>query len=265
MFKLLEHFSVMKFSIITSVYNNRDMIACAMASVASQQKTEVKVEHVVVDGNSKDGTKEYLSSLDWPHVKFKSEKDDGIYDGLNKGLSLATGDIIGILHSDDFFADENVLFDVQKKFEEGADVVYGDLLYVDRANGKTIIRDWKAGCFSELDLKMGWMPPHPTFFFRRDLLKDKGFFSTSFRIAGDYDHMLRFLTDSRLKILYCPRVITHMRIGGASNKSIRNILNKTKEDIKVASKYFDSPILTVLFKNIRKIGQLRAMKKIICL
>ena len=250
----------MNFSIITSVYNNKEMIPCALESVASQQKAGLEIEHIVVDGNSKDGTKEYLSNLNWPHVKFKSEKDDGIYDGLNKGLSRATGDIIGILHSDDFFNDENVLSDVQKFFEAGADVVYGDLLYVDRKNGTSVIRDWKAGFFTDLDLKMGWMPPHPTFFFRRQLLEEKGQFCVSYRISGDYDYMLRFLTDPRLKIAYCPRVLTHMRIGGVSNRTVKSILRKMREDMVVAAKYFDAPILTVLFKNIRKIHQLRLFK-----
>ncbi len=233
------------------------MIACAIDAVASQQNSHVTIEHILVDGNSKDGTKEYLEGLTWPHLSFKSEKDNGIYDALNKGLVRATGEIVGILHSDDFFTDANVLSDVQKHFELGADVVYGDLVYVDRASGKTVIRDWKAGSFTELDLKMGWMPPHPTFFFRRELLKEKGLFDTNFRIAGDYEYMLRFLTDKNLKVAYCPRVLTHMRIGGISNKSIKSILKKMKEDMTVAGKYFDNPLLTVFFKNIRKIKQLR--------
>ena len=136
---------------------------------------------------------------------------------------------------------------------------------MDRAKAKSVIRDWKAGFFTELDLKMGWMPPHPTFFFRRELLKDKGEFCSSYRISGDYDYMLRFLTDPKLKIAYCPRILTHMRIGGVSNRTIKSILRKMREDIMVAGKYFDAPVLTVLFKNIRKLHQLRFFKKIVCL
>lgn len=253
----------MTFSIITSVYNNKSMIECAMNSVASQRNDNVEVEHIVVDGNSSDGTKEFLNSLNWSHVKFKSEKDKGIYDALNKGLSRATGDFIGILHSDDMFSDENVLTDVQKIFDTGADVVYGDLLYVDRESCSSVIRNWKAGFFSELDLKMGWMPPHPTFFFRRELLEKKGEFCINYGISGDYDYMLRFLTDPKLKITYCPRVLTHMRIGGISNRTIKSILRKMKEDIQVAGKYFDMPLLTVFFKNLRKLHQLRLGRKIV--
>lgn len=247
----------MIFSIITSVYNNRPMIEGVLSSVALQQSEQVQIEHIIVDGGSTDGTKEYLENINFPHVSFKSEKDNGIYDALNKGLGRANGDIIGILHSDDFFADENVLSDVQKYFEQGADVVYGDLVYVNRTNDKTVIRNWKAGTFTDLDLEMGWMPPHPTFFFRRELLEDKGLFDTNYRIAGDYEYMLRFLTDKKLKIAYCPRVLTHMRLGGISNKSMKSILKKMKEDLKVADKYFAAPLLTVFFKNIRKIKQLR--------
>ena len=254
----------MKFSIITSVYNNRAMIQAAIESAESQLKSGVDLEHIIVDGNSSDGTKEFLEQLKLPHVKFKSEKDYGIYDALNKGLARSTGEIVGILHSDDFYSDEKVLSDVQLLFQRGADVVYGDLLYVDRATGLSVIRDWKAGNYSELDLKMGWMPPHPTFFFRRDCIKEKGFFRTEYKIAGDYEYMLRFLTDPKLKVVYCPRVITHMRIGGVSNKSIRSILKKTKEDVAVAGAYFDSPVATVFFKNIRKIPQLAFVKRLLC-
>ncbi len=244
-------------SIITSVYNNREMIEGAISSVASQIKNKLKVEHLVVDGGSIDGTCEVISSLMANHIIFRSEKDNGIYDALNKGLRLASGEVVGILHSDDFFSDENVLADVHDLFEAGADVVYGDLLYVDRKNGTSIIRDWKAGFFTELDLEMGWMPPHPTFFFKRKLLKEKGYFDTNFRIAGDYEYMLRFLTDKNLRVAYCPRVLTHMRMGGISNKSLKSILKKMKEDLTVAGKYFDMPLLTIFFKNIRKIKQLR--------
>jgi glycosyltransferase len=255
----------MVFSIITSVYNNKLMISQAINSVASQLRNNVTIEHIIIDGNSTDGTKEYLIGSKLPiHVKFKSESDQGIYDALQKGFLMASGDVVGILHSDDFFSDENVLSDIQNLFEQGADVVYGDLIYVDRATGSSVIRDWRAGSFTELDLKMGWMPPHPTFFFRRDLLKSKGHFCTSFRIAGDYEYMLRFLTDSKLKIMYCNRTITHMRAGGVSNRSLKNILKKMQEDFTVAKLYFDSPMNTVLFKNLRKISQLRIFNRSLC-
>ena len=253
----------MKVSIITVTLNSAAFVEDCIKSVISQ--TYPNIEHIIIDGNSSDGTKEYLESSNLPsHVRFKSEKDRGIYDALNKGLLMASGDVIGILHSDDFFSDENVLSDVQKLFEEGADVVYGDLVYVDRETGQSIIRDWKAGNYSELDLLMGWMPPHPTFFFKGELLKTKGLYSTDFRIAGDYEYMLRFLTDSKLKIRYCNRVITNMRTGGVSNRSLKNILRKMKEDLKVAGTYFNSPINTVLFKNLRKIPQVKIFNRSLC-
>lgn len=241
------------------------MLPLAIDSVTSQLNNKINIEHIIVDGDSTDGTKEYLESSNFPpHVRFKSEKDLGIYDALNKGLLLAKGDIIGILHSDDLFSDENVLRDIQQLFEQGADVVYGDLVYVDRATGKSIIRDWKAGSFTELDLFMGWMPPHPTFFFKRELLKTKGLYSIDFKIAGDYEYMLRYLTDSKLNISYCNRTVTQMRIGGISNRSLKSILKKIKEDLRIADTYFNSPINTVLFKNLRKISQIRIFSGFIC-
>lgn len=215
----------------------------------------VQYEHIVIDGNSIDGTKEFLNSINNDRLKFISEPDKSIYDALNKGLALCSNDVIGLLHSDDLYADENVLADISKLFESGADVVYADLVYVDRFDTSKILRKWKSGQFHRNDLIFGWMPPHPTFFFRRELLPQIGFYSLEYGIAADYEHMLRFLTKEGLNVMYLPRVITKMRLGGVSNKSLKNIIKKTTQDYKIASKFFPFALGTVLFKNLRKIAQ----------
>lgn len=231
------------------------MIEDVIYSVESQKN--VKLEHVIVDGYSDDGTRDFLLSLNKGHLKFISEKDKGIYEGLNKGLMLSKNEIIGILHSDDLFADSDVLNDVLCLFERGADVVYADLQYVDRKDPRKIFRNWRAGMFHPNDLLFGWMPPHPTFFFRKELLNEIGVYDLNYKIAADYDHMLRFLTRPDLNISYLPRVVTKMRVGGESNKNLKNIIRKSREDYAITTKYFSSPLGTLLFKNLRKVTQLR--------
>lgn len=245
----------MNFSIITSVRNNLTMLKEAIESVSSQRGIEL--EHIIVDGNSSDGTQEYLYSLQSPILKIKSEPDKSIYDAINKGLNMCSHEIIGILHSDDLFSDADVLHDIRELFLHGADAVYADLEYVDRKDASRVLRKWNSGSFNEKDLSNGWMPPHPTFFFRKELLNRMGFYSLDYRIAADYDYMLRFLTTKDLKIVYLPRVITKMRVGGESNKSLKNIMNKTLQDYKIAKKYFPNPLGTVFFKNFRKIRQIQ--------
>lgn len=244
----------MLFSIITAVYNNKAEISGAINSVAGQKN--VMIEHIVMDGCSNDGTAELVVSIKSDIVNFESSKDRGIYDALNKGIAKAKGDIIGILHSDDLFSDEHVLKDVLEKFAAGYDGVYADLDYVSKDNTSNVIRRWKTGNFDEFQLKLGWMPPHPTLFLRRSVYEKIGNFNLNYRIAADYDFMLRVLADKDYKIAYLPRTIVKMRIGGESNRSLKNILKKSKEDLAIASIYFNAPILTVISKNVRKVNQL---------
>lgn len=245
-----------KFSIVTAVWNNLEMLKGALDSVASQ--ADVELEHIVIDGDSSDGTKEYFQSLASNNdVKFYSEKDKGIYDALNKGFRRANFDIIGLLHSDDLFFNNKVLLKVRKEFENGADVVYGDLNYVMKNNTGKIFREWKAGAYHDNELLFGWMPPHPTVFFKKELLEKTGFFDINFKIAADYDFIWRLFSIKGLNIHYIPEVLVLMRVGGASNKSVSSILRKTGEDIKITKRYSYSPIGTVLLKNLRKIHQLK--------
>ncbi len=222
--------TVEKISIITATYNSALTVRDTLKSVAAQ--TYPNVEHVIVDGLSADHTLRIVS--DFPHVaKIQSEKDKGIYDAMNKGITLATGSVIGILNSDDFYAHEYVLADVMDIFENPEiDCVYADLQYVDHSNTNKIVRTWISGNYSRNKFLYGWMPPHPTFFVRRSLYNELGLFNLSLRSAADYELMLRFLFKHHKKAAYIPDVLVKMRAGGMSNASLKNRLRANGEDRK---------------------------------
>ena len=187
-----------------------------------------------------------------------SEPDEGIYDALNKGIKLATGDVIGLLHSDDIYFDENVLAKVALLFEEkNVGSVYGDLVYVDKKDTTKVFRYWKAGEFNENKLRKGWMPPHPSFFIRKEIYDRYGLYDTDFKIAADYDLILRFLGKHKISTLYLPEVLVKMRWGGKSNKSLGNIIQKSYEDYRALKKNtFNNPLLILFKKNLSKLPQL---------
>jgi glycosyltransferase len=244
----------LKISIITSVYNNKTTISDSIESVLSQ--TYADIEYIVIDGASTDGTIDIVKRYEDRISIFKSEPDAGIYDGLNKGISLATGDIIGFLHSDDFYHDENVIEVVADTFKtHQTDSVYSDLVYVNKDNKDQVIRYWKSSDFSLKKLHRGWMPPHPTFFVKRDVYLEAGFFDTSFRIAADYDIILRFLGKHEITTKYIPKVLIHMRTGGESNKSLNNLIQKSKDDYRAMKNNGVGNIFGLIVKNIRKIPQ----------
>lgn len=244
----------MKISIITSVYNNVATIEDAIKSVLSQ--TYPNIEYIVVDGASNDGTTDIIKKYEDRIAKFVSEKDKGIYDGLNKGISLATGDVIAFLHSDDIYANKNIIEDVVKLFEsKNTDSIYGDLVYVDKNNTNKIFRYWKSGEYTFKKLEKGWMPPHPTFFVKKEFYDKYGKFSLKFGIAADYDFMLRMLGKYKITTAYLPKVLYKMRVGGASNRSLKNIIQKTKEDIRALENNGIGGIQTIILKNLMKIPQ----------
>ena len=244
----------MKVSIITSVYNNKHYIAGALESVSSQSHTDI--EHIVVDGGSTDGTKEIIQQHRDKISIYISEKDSGIYDALNKGIKLATGDVIGFLHSDDLFYSDKTIESIVDKFKEcHTDSVFGDLIYVSASNTDKVIRYWKSKDFHRRKLFNGWMPPHPTFFVKRDIYEKYGNFDTDFRIAADYDLMMRMLGKYKISTVYLPEIITRMRVGGESNKSLKNIIKKSREDFKVIQKNKIGGIRTLIGKNLSKINQ----------
>lgn len=241
-------------SVVTAVYNRRATVAQALDSVLSQ--THPLVESVVIDGASTDGTLDVLQRYRSRVGVLVSEPDKGIYDALNKGIGRARGDVIGFLHADDLFANENVLAKIASAFDDPrVDAVYGDLLYVRHEDVTQVVRYWRAGAFDPAALKRGWMPPHPTFYVRRAVYERLGGFDTSYRIAADYDSALRFLAVGRIQAAYIPEVLVRMRTGGISNRSLRNILRKSREDLDILRRNDVGGISTLLNKNLRKISQ----------
>jgi glycosyltransferase involved in cell wall biosynthesis len=244
----------LKFSIITAVYNRDATIGQALDSVAQQSYGDV--EHLVVDGASTDGTLNVVNAHHHPGMRVISEPDDGIYDALNKGISAAGGDVIGLMHSDDFFAHDNVLSNVAKSFAQtGADAVYGDLDYVSARDPEKIIRHWQSGSYDRRKLVRGWMPPHPALFVRREVLERYGNYDTSYRIAADYDAILRWFWTGNISAAYLPEVLVKMRVGGESNRSIGRIVNKSKEDYRALRSNGVGGIGTLAWKNLSKLPQ----------
>lgn len=215
----------MKISIITVVFNNVNTIEDTIRSVASQ--THSDIEHILIDGGSTDGTLDVIRRHQDKIAKLVSEPDRGIFDAMNKGLRLATGEIIGLLNADDVYADHTVLQTVAEVFANPrVDVSYADLVYVAPKDMSKPVRYWKSKPFRPGLFSMGWVPAHPTFFARRAAYERYGGYDDSLGLAADFELMLRFLERQGLKSVYIPRVFVKMRLGGVSNQSIRNIVRQ---------------------------------------
>lgn len=243
----------MKISIITITFNSAKTLERTLASVRSQ--TYKDIEHIIVDGASTDGTYEIIKAYadQYPNVRWISEKDEGIYNALNKGIKMATGDIIGFLHSDDVLFAPDSIGHIAAAFEkQNADVVYGDLQY---CKGNKVVRFWKSNVYNPRSLKYGWMPPHPTVYVRREVYQQVGEYDEWFRISADYDMMLRIFT-AGFKTYYLPEMLVCMAIGGASNCNSKARLSKTQEDYIVLKKnHVGAGYLTVACKQLRKMHQ----------
>ena len=219
----------MKISIITACYNSAETIRDTIESVLAQDYTEI--EYIIIDGASKDDTLKIVNEYQGRLTKVISEKDGGIYFALNKGIALATGEVIAFLHADDVYASPTVISDIMKKFaESGSDAVYGDLQYVERGNTDKVVRNWISGKYRDGIFLEGWMPPHPAFFLKRACYMKYGGFNTTFRTAADYELMLRMLHKHKISVGYVPKVIVNMRVGGVSNASIGNRIKANRED-----------------------------------
>lgn len=244
----------MKISIITATYNSASTVRDTLDVIAAQRYPDI--EHIIVDGDSKDDTLDIIAA--YPHVsKLIVGKDDGIYDAMNKGIGVATGEIIGILNSDDIYTDDRVLADVAAAFSHPKVMaVYADLQYVDAVDLNKVRRTWVSGPFKRKNFYYGWMPPHPTFFVRREVYEQAGLFNLELRSAADYEMMLRILVKLNIAAYYIPRVIVRMRAGGVSNASLSNRLHGNKEDrmawkLNGLKPYF----FTLYLKPLRKIHQ----------
>ncbi len=253
----------MKFSIITATYNSEASIADTQRSIAEQDFPRDQIEWIVVDGASSDRTLHVIKDSEFQPDRLLSERDNGIYDALNKGVRMASGDVVGFLHADDFFASPNVLSRVSCAFENsGAEAVYGDLQYV-RPNpdgGFAVVRHWESGIYYHRNLKWGWMPPHPTLYLRREVYEramlDNGeYFDTSFSCAADYDFMMRILSKYEVEPAYLRMMLVKMRVGGISNRSLGHIIQKMKEDWQVIRRHKIGGGHTLAWKNLSKLRQ----------
>lgn len=244
----------MKISLITPVYNRVATIGCTIRSVQSQ--TYGDVEHIIQDGGSTDGTMDVINKNLKNNTYVFSESDYGIYDAINRGIRRATGDVVGLINSDDFFAHDGVLGLVADTLSDNQfDGVYGDLQYVGYNNTAHIVRYWRAGEYESSKLRWGWMPPHPTFYVRRDVFMRWGLYDTAFSIAADYDAMLRYLVKGRIRLAYIPQVLIKMRVGGESNRSFGRMVIKSREDLRAIRRNDVGGLGTLAIKNIRKISQ----------
>ncbi|MFL9481537.1 glycosyltransferase family 2 protein [Chitinophagaceae bacterium LWZ2-11] len=244
----------MTVSIITATYNSASTVADTIISV--NQQSYPHIEHLIVDGLSKDNTLEIIKNVG--HAgKVICEKDDGIYDAMNKGIAYVTGEIIGILNSDDFYPSNDVIEKVVEVFKSTeCDAVYGDLLYIDGGDTKKIVRRWVSGGYKKKNFLYGWMPPHPTFFVRKSVYERYGSFNLQLKSAADYELMLRFLYKYSIKASYLGAVLVHMRTGGQSNSSLYNRIKANKEDrLAWSINGLKSNWYTLYLKPIRKISQ----------
>jgi len=245
----------MKVSIITVVFNNRKTILDTIESVNDQKYNDK--EYIIIDGGSTDGTIDILKNYDNNIDIFISEKDRGMYDAINKGISVASGDVIGLLHSDDVYTSENTLSRIANTFFDlNVDSTYGDLIYIDRHNPDKIVRKWKSGQYERSKFLYGWMPPHPTFFVKRHLFNKYGYYDLSFKNAADYELMLRFLYKYKISTYYIPEVLVKMRTGGKSNESLKNRLIANGQDNRAWKKNDLAPrFYTRYLKPLHKISQ----------
>ncbi len=246
----------MKVSIITITYNSAATVEDTLRTVVEQDYPNL--EYLIVDGKSKDQTLKIVDKYKDRIAKIVSEKDKGLYDALNKGIKHATGDIVGMLHSDDLYANAQVISKIVKKFEEDPTVegVYADLVFVNRNDVNKAMRVWESGEYKEDSFLQGWMPPHPTFFVRKEVYEKFGGFNTGLKLSADYELMLRLIHKNKIKVAYLNETIVKMRMGGVSNVSFFVKLKANLED-KMAWKMngLKPKVTTMLMKPLRKIGQ----------
>jgi glycosyltransferase involved in cell wall biosynthesis len=245
----------LKISIITVCFNSEKTIKDTLISVNNQKNVEV--EHVIIDGASKDNTLEIIKNHR-SSSKLISEPDRGIYDAMNKGIALATGEIIGTLNADDFYYDDNVLKEVEKAFlDPSIEACYGDLVYIKQDDVNQTVRFWKSRDYKDGLFKSGWMPAHPTFFVRKSVYERLGGFKLDYKIAADFELLFRFIEQNKIKTKYIPKIMVKMRLGGTTNKNWSNIINQNKEIISVLQNYHPnfSIVSFIVKKIINRVSQ----------
>lgn len=244
---------VLKLSLVTVVYNAQDTIRQCIQSVISQNYPHL--EYIIIDGGSTDNTlaiiQEYREHI---HI-LVSEPDQGIYDAMNKGIRLATGDVVGMLNADDHFTDDHVLQSVARVFaQQDAEIVYGDMDVIDQH--RRVIRKWRSGEYNRNSFKLGFMPPHPTFYCRRNLFDQFDFYSLDHGSAADYELMLRLMYRHQVKAYHLKHVMVNMRAGGISSKNLNNRVKAWQFDLlAMRQNKLPFPMLTLVLKPLRKIIQ----------
>jgi len=243
----------MKVSIITSCFNRKETIRGAIESVLAQDYQDI--EYIVVDGASTDNSLDIINEYKERIDIIVSEPDHGMYEAINKGIRMATGDVIGLVHSDDFLYDSHIVTDIVKKFEEtNADFVYGDGVYVNPDDTTKLVRNWIGGPYYRWKVGMGWLPLHPTCYIRRDVMMREGLYDETYKIAADSDLLFRYLYKSHLKVVYLKRKIIRMRMGGLSTDSEKRKL-MWDEDVRMYRSHGRWGIPTKLMKMAWKISQ----------
>ena len=241
-------------SVITVCYNSEATISEAIDSVNRQCYDNI--EHIFIDGGSTDRTCELISKKSRKLTYFRSEKDNGIYDAMNKGVSHASGDYICFLNADDFYSRNDVISNVASVLRvKFPDLLYTDIKYVDCRNPNKTVRTWFTGKFKSASLRNGWMPPHPGSFVRKDRFVDLRGFDERYSISADYDFLVRLCSTYGAKIEYLPIMSVIMKTGGVSNRDVKSILAKMSEDYLIIARNNIGGIMTLILKNIRKIGQ----------
>lgn len=214
-------------SLITVAFNSQDTILRTIKSISKQKNISFK--HIIIDGYSTDNTVAIVKE-NYDKANIISETDKGIYDALNKGIKNTTGEIIGFINSDDTFYDENSLQHIVDAFDKNTDCVFGDLIYTNK-NDK-VKRVWKGSAFKKGAFLKGWMPAHPTFYCKRSIYEKIGLYDDSFKIAGDFELMLRFLEKHNIRSKYIPKTLVNMKVGGASNNGLKSKLDILKEELR---------------------------------
>lgn len=245
----------MKISLITVLYNGDAFLKDCIESVINQ--TYIDLEYIVIDGGSTDGSLSILNEYKKHINYFISEKDGGLYDAINKGIKASTGAIIGLLNADDMLASEDIIKQIALAFEQNPalEATYGDLNYIHPVN-LNVIRKWKSKQASLQDVKLGWMPAHPTLYLKKSLFEKYGNYTLNLGTAADYDLILRFFYTYKIKAAYLPILMVKMRTGGVSNNSFSSLFNAFVNDYKALKKNrLPNPLLVVLMKKLSKMKQ----------
>lgn len=245
----------MKISIITVTFNSAKYLQSCIDSVASQDY--YNIEYIIVDGGSTDETISIIKKNEGKIAKWVSEKDKGIYDAINKGMKMATGDVIGLLNSDDMYFSSDAISNIVKCFREHkVDSIYADLAYVDQDDTRRVLRYWKGMRYQRLRFLYGWMPAHPTFYVKREIIEQLGNYETHYFTACDYEFMARYLYKHRISSYYLPKLIVKMRKGGQSNGSIYRRLRANRRDyLAMKQNKIPVPLVVSVLKPLRKLPQ----------